>query len=302
MAVFVPPLKIHGIKTKLVDRIAKVVDSIGRDDRTWVEPFMGSGSVGFNMGFSHSVFGDVNPHVVEFYSLLNHGIDGAVVSDYLTSEGEILRSNGAEYYYEVRKRFNEESSGVHRSLDFLFLDHAGYNGIMRFNKSHGYNVPFSGDPDRFNEGKVKLVSGRVDELCQMMQGKDWEFFCRPCSETLEATSGQDRIIYCDPPYVGRNMGYYGGWGIPDEMAMCQALNDSGQPYIVSTWLSDKDGVNCCIDDIWRPRASIILELDHEYHVGAGCNHRSCAVKEVLIVGNVPPERADEIRASCATQA
>ena len=45
--VYVPPLKIQGIKTKLVPLIQQTAP-LSRDT-VWIEPFMGSGVVGFNV-------------------------------------------------------------------------------------------------------------------------------------------------------------------------------------------------------------------------------------------------------------
>lgn len=44
--IFVPPIKIQGIKTKMVSFIKENV--ILPENAVWVEPFMGSGVVGFN--------------------------------------------------------------------------------------------------------------------------------------------------------------------------------------------------------------------------------------------------------------
>ena len=49
--IHVPPIKIQGIKTKLVPLIK---DNIIMDkEMLWVEPFMGSGGVGFNIRISN---------------------------------------------------------------------------------------------------------------------------------------------------------------------------------------------------------------------------------------------------------
>ena len=45
--IFVPPIKCQGIKTKLVPLIKDI--SILNDKGKWIEPFMGSGVVGFNI-------------------------------------------------------------------------------------------------------------------------------------------------------------------------------------------------------------------------------------------------------------
>lgn len=47
MKVFVPPIKSQGIKTKLVEWISSNVD-VSNFER-WVEPFMGTGVVAFNV-------------------------------------------------------------------------------------------------------------------------------------------------------------------------------------------------------------------------------------------------------------
>ncbi len=53
MKVFVPPIKSQGIKTKLVDWISSNVDDLQYD--RWVEPFMGTGVVAFNVRDRKSV-------------------------------------------------------------------------------------------------------------------------------------------------------------------------------------------------------------------------------------------------------
>lgn len=48
MKTFVPPIKSQGIKTKLVEWITTNAKEI--DFERWVEPFMGTGVVAFNVG------------------------------------------------------------------------------------------------------------------------------------------------------------------------------------------------------------------------------------------------------------
>ena len=66
--VYVPPIKIQGIKTKLVPLIRECVSL--EPHAVWYEPFMGSGVVGFNIEPRRAVFSDINPHIINFY---NHG-------------------------------------------------------------------------------------------------------------------------------------------------------------------------------------------------------------------------------------
>ena len=62
----VPPIKSQGIKTKLVPWIRSVVP-LGFDG-TWIEPFMGTGAVAFNVAPSRAILCDTNPHLIGFYA------------------------------------------------------------------------------------------------------------------------------------------------------------------------------------------------------------------------------------------
>ena len=69
--IFVPPLKIQGIKTKIVPLIRENI--VMNDHSVWYEPFMGSGVVGFNIEPKQAVFADVNPHIINFYNEIKDG-------------------------------------------------------------------------------------------------------------------------------------------------------------------------------------------------------------------------------------
>ena len=80
--VYVPPIKIQGIKTKLVQLISEAVYI---DENTvWYEPFMGSGVVGLNLAPKRAVFADTNPYVIELYNDIKSGkINAYIVREFL---------------------------------------------------------------------------------------------------------------------------------------------------------------------------------------------------------------------------
>ncbi len=98
--VYIPPIKIQGIKTKLVKLISQAVSL--KDQAVWYEPFMGSGVVGLNLAPKYAVFADTNPYVIAL----------------LEKEGGLLKEKDEKHYYYIRDRFNEQ----HNPLDFLFLN------------------------------------------------------------------------------------------------------------------------------------------------------------------------------------
>ena len=111
--IFVPPLKIQGIKTKLVPLIKANV--ILYPDTVWIEPFMGSGVVGFNIAPEKAIFADTNPYIIDFYNQIKTGqITSCKVRTFLEEEGRKLAKQNDDYYYIVRDRFNKQ----HDPLDF----------------------------------------------------------------------------------------------------------------------------------------------------------------------------------------
>jgi DNA adenine methylase len=129
MTVKVPPIKCQGIKTKLVSWIK---DHSTYDNKgTWIEPFMGSGVVGFNVVPHRAVFADINPHIINFYNAIKSGkITAGIAKEFLEHEGSLLQKHGETHYYAIRERFNKNFA----PLDMLFLNRACFNGVMRFNK------------------------------------------------------------------------------------------------------------------------------------------------------------------------
>ena len=147
--IFVPPIKIQGIKTKLVPVIRENINM--KTKAVWIEPFMGSGVVGFNIAPERAIFADTNPHIIRFYNQIKSGeITPNVVRTYLEKEGKLLAQEDSAHYYLVRKRFNTE----HDPLDFLFLNRSCFNGMIRFNKEYEFNVPYGHKPQRFAKAYI----------------------------------------------------------------------------------------------------------------------------------------------------
>ncbi|MCG2774855.1 MAG: Dam family site-specific DNA-(adenine-N6)-methyltransferase, partial [Desulfobacterales bacterium] len=144
MKVQVPPIKSQGIKTKLVPWIKNIVPS--EFNGVWIEPFSGTGVVAFNIMPKNAILADTNPHIISFYQAIADGvITPERTKKFLKAEGEKLLKKGEDHYYYIRERFNNE----HSPLDFLFLNRSCFNGMIRFNKKGGFNVPFCRKPQRF---------------------------------------------------------------------------------------------------------------------------------------------------------
>ena len=270
----VPPIKSQGIKTKLVPWIKSVIPN--GFNGTWIEPFMGTGAVAFNIAPKQAVLCDSNPHLVNFYaSIINGEITPEVVRDYLVHEGAQLLSKGEEHYYFIRERFN-----LHQSpLDFLFLNRAGFNGMIRFNRKGEFNIPFCRKPQRFSQAYITKIVNQVDFVSRLLKAKEFTFKCQDFAKTISEASSVD-IIYCDPPYIDRHVDYFNGWDDSHEKQLFEKLSSFGGLFVLSTWHHNDYRSNEYIESLWSNFS--VLTREHFYHVGGKEENRNPVIEALVI--------------------
>lgn len=281
MTVNVPPLKCQGIKTKLVEWIKD--HAALEKDGSWMEPFMGSGVVGFNVRPNRAIFADANPHIVNFYNSIKHGkITAGIAKEFLEKEGALLQTKGEDHYYKVRERFNKDSS----SLDLLFLNRACFNGVMRFNKKGEFNVPFGHKPERFAKAYITKITNQIKYVTQAAGQYDWKFVCADFRKTI-ASASQNDFIYCDPPYTGRHVDYFNSWSEQDEQELYDLLGATRAKFILSTWHSNQYRKNSAIEKY--AYHFTILTREHFYHVGASEKNRNPMLEAIVLNYNPMPQ-------------
>lgn len=270
---YVPPIKIQGKKTQLVDFI---LENLPPAFDTWIEPFMGSGVVGFNAKPAKAVFSDSNPHIIHFYNAIkNKEINHLIVKQFLQEQGKILSEKGQDFYNEVRERFN----ATHQPLDFLFLNRSCFNGMIRFNRKFEFNVPYGHKPERFAQAYITKITNQVKQIDFLIANNDWQFICQDFKETIKMAKEND-LIYCDPPYIGRHVDYYDSWDEQNELDLEEALRNCGAKFVVSTWHSNQYRKNDYLETLWKNY--YLVTTSHFYHLGAKEENRN-AVTEALIL-------------------
>ena len=281
MPVIVPPIKSQGVKTKLVPWINDLILRSGIDVQkaNWIEPFFGTGVVGFNSPVAGCrIVGDTNPHIIKFYNAVMSGeITPHNMRAYLENANRLLSiadESGYAYYHEVRDRFNRE----HSLFDFIFLSRAGFNGMMRFNRKGEWNIPFCKKPDRFAPAYITKICNQVNKVQNVIRRYDWEFSNVSFLETINRAQAGD-IIYCDPPYYGRYVDYYNGWTEDDEKALFEALRNTPAHFILSTWHHNEYRENEMIGRLWDKFN--VETKEHFYHNGGYTENRH-AVVEALV--------------------
>ncbi len=269
-----PPLKIQGIKTKLVPFIRHNVKWDGRG--RWVEPFLGSGVVVLNVNPERALLADANEHIIRFYRAIQTGdMNPYDLRCFLQREGRALSERGQAHYYKVRERFNAQ----HSPFDFLLLNRACFNGMMRFNAQGKFNVPFCRKPERFARAYITKICNQVAWAVERIKGKDWHFIVQDWRDTLSQIEDSD-FVYLDPPYNDRHTDYYNSWRGEDADGLAREVKNLTARFAYSTWKQNKYRTNEHLTKHFSdfPTATTA----HFYHVGAKESLRN-AMEEALVM-------------------
>ena len=180
-----PFLKYPGNKYKVVNEIKKHFPK----GKCLIEPFVGSGSVFLNTNYDEYVLSDINPHLINLYKILQK--EGysfiSYVEDYFRIE-----NNTKEKYIEFRHQFNDTTNIEEKSALFIYLNRHCFNGLVRYNHSGNFNVPF---------GKYNNPHFPANEMMNFYsKSQNATFLCRDFATIMTNATKKDDVIYCDPPY------------------------------------------------------------------------------------------------------
>ncbi|MCK5524094.1 MAG: DNA adenine methylase, partial [Thiomargarita sp.] len=75
---------------------------------------------------------------------------------------------GFRYNY-ILARFNDEQNPI----DFLFLNRSCFNGMIRFNRSLKFNVPYGHKPERFAQAYITKIINQTEYLEMVFSLNNW---------------------------------------------------------------------------------------------------------------------------------
>lgn len=148
-----PFVKWAGGKTKMLKEIEQrlPVGFSGWEDVTYVEPFVGGGSVLFHMlrthkNISKAIINDINEVLMQTYRQIKSDPISIIAGlKSLIEEYNHLKTGQAkeDFYYRTRDLYNKVVYPDEQYIVFfLFLNRTCFNGLYRENKSGDFNVPF----------------------------------------------------------------------------------------------------------------------------------------------------------------
>tara|TARA_Y100001956_G_scaffold48984_1_gene47654 strand:- start:1837 stop:2664 length:828 start_codon:yes stop_codon:yes gene_type:complete len=220
-------LKWAGGKYGLVEDIQRHLP----EARKLVEPFVGAGSVFLNTDYDQYLLADINPDLINLYNLLKED-----PTEYISEAKRwfCAENNRKEAYLHIREQFNATDDVMYRSLAFLYMNRFGFNGLCRYNKKGGFNVPFgSYKKPYFPEAELEFFAEKA---------KKATFVCEGYHDTFKRAR-KGSVVYCDPPYAPlsttANFTSYAGNGftLDDQAALAdvaeRAATERGIPVLIS---------------------------------------------------------------------
>ena len=207
-----PFLKWPGGKYRLVDRIRACLPPGQR----LVEPFVGSAAVFLNLSFDVAWLSDINADLIGLYRTVQAEGERFVEA----ARGLFApEHNQPERYYVHRGEFNASTDPWERALLFLYLNRHGYNGLVRYNATGQFNVPF---------GRYTRPYFPEAELRRFAAASQRARFSVADFRTVLAACQSGDVVYCDPPYVPLSSTAHftayagGGFGVQDQQDLADA--------------------------------------------------------------------------------
>jgi DNA adenine methylase len=192
-----------------------------------VEPFLGGGATFFRIGGQDSILGDVNPELINAYTVVRDQVDALI--ERLIEHRLAYGDGDRDYYMEVRglDRGLQASSlsPVEQAARTIFLNKTCVNGLYRLNKSGLFNVP----PGKFKTAPKICDGVRLRACSNKLQGV--ELRVSSFAETM-ALAGEGDLVYVDPPYVPLSdtsdfaSSTADGFGTADHVKLLQAIRDA----------------------------------------------------------------------------
>ncbi|RXE70081.1 DNA adenine methylase [Xylanibacter muris] len=199
-----PFVKWAGGKTRLLKEIERRLpaDFDEWKNATYVEPFVGGGSVLFHMlkkynNITRAVINDINPVLMHAYEQIKDN-PSQILTTLMSLRDEycsISDDKAREYfYYRARKTFNAMRFEDEQKVSFfIFLNHTCFNGLYRENGFGEFNVPHGRykSPTIFEEDNFWTLHECLQKV---------EINCGDFGEILRSIGNESTFIYMDPPY------------------------------------------------------------------------------------------------------
>lgn len=199
-----PVLKYRGGKSREIPRFIQYIPD---DFDTYLEPFLGGGAVYFYLEPENAIINDINNRLITFYrQLRNEYPQMRIQLDELQEQYEQnqaaynqlkllnpddhMPNENEQLYYRIRNLFNNPDETIMDGVLYFFINKTAYSGMIRYNSSGEYNVPFG----RYPNLNTRMITQHHSNLLQSS-----DLFSLDYNEIFNMANERD-FMFLDPPY------------------------------------------------------------------------------------------------------
>ncbi len=279
-----PFLKWAGGKRQILSYIKQYISNdIMNESSKYYEPFVGGGSLFFELARDNSIINDFNSEIINVYNVIKDHPVGLIR---MLKNHE--KNDSIEYYYLIRDMDKgpkfDKIGKVKKAARTIYLNKTCFNGLFRVNKNGYFNTPRGKytKPLICDEENIKEISRFLNEKNITILNCDFEKACPNASE--------GDFVYLDPPYDYEDeSGFVSynakGFSRSDLFRMknfCDKLIEAGCIVLISN--NDTTYVRNLFEGQNYKIVYEINQVDANRNINSSAKKRSTKVKEVLIYG------------------
>lgn len=289
-----PFLKWAGGKRQLLPYIKKYINKKKIGKHKYYEPFLGGGSIFFDLAHENSIINDLNEEIINCYNVIKENPDELINILKLHAEAHCK-----EYYYKIRSLDREEDyklmDNISKAARTIYLNRTCFNGLYRVNKNGFFNTPIGRyvNPLICDEENINEISYFLNNNDVTIMSKSFEFAVEKCEK--------GDWIYFDPPYDYENSGFVGyvkeGFSHDDLVKLkevCDELVKKGCYVLVSN--NDTEFVRQTFNSSDYEIIYSTKTIKANRNINSKANKRK-KVDEVLIYGHKRKKQKNSISSS-----
>ena len=204
-----PIIKWSGGKS---DEIKQFIKYLPSDFDTYIEPFIGGGSLYFHLSPKKAVINDVHKELIHLYECIQdgHSID---IHDFMNNN-----KNDEDTYYKIR-----DNMPIANKLDsakrFYYQRKTCFRGMLRYNRDGKFNIPFG---KYSNINYSDLLNKNYETLLART-----EIFNTTFEEIFSKYNDENNFMFLDPPYDSEFTDYgYCQFGKEQQVKLAQIFKET----------------------------------------------------------------------------
>lgn len=179
-------MRYPGGKQKILPYILPFLPKPNEIIGTYIEPFLGGGSIFLALKPRQSILSDINPDPINLFKAIKTN-----PSD-IWNEYQKFGSSSESYYQARDLMLFQPQNQIFHAARFLFLSRTAFKGIMRYNKKGRFNISYGDQKRRSAISHETLLD--ISQRLQNTQFHIGDF------EAIINNSKKGDFLFLDPPY------------------------------------------------------------------------------------------------------